>query len=69
MSWDLTDGRDLKYISPEDHKFRWLSHLNDVIVLPLEWPEVDAFYYLKKVRRPLKVDSGHDGLPAIPGNT
>lgn len=48
MSWSLMDERRLKYISPVDREFRWLSHLDDIIVLPLKWPEVNAFYCLEK---------------------
>ncbi|KAK3347902.1 hypothetical protein B0H65DRAFT_422285 [Neurospora tetraspora] len=47
-SWDLIKESGLEYISPVDLEFRWLDHLNGITVLPLEWPEVDAFYYMEK---------------------
>lgn len=47
-SWNLMKEKGLEYISPVDDEFRWFNHLNGITVLPLEWPEVDAFYYMEK---------------------
>lgn len=46
--WNLMKERGLEYISPVDDEFRCLDHQDGITVLPLEWPEVDAFYYMEK---------------------
>ncbi|KAK1774932.1 hypothetical protein QBC45DRAFT_423660 [Copromyces sp. CBS 386.78] len=47
-SWDLMKEKGLEYISPVDQDYRWLNHLSGITILPLEWPEVDACYYMEK---------------------
>lgn len=57
-SSDLMKERGLEYISPVvvDMEDRCLDHRNGITRLPLEWPEVDAFYYMEKFD---KIRSAH----------
>ncbi|KAK3391422.1 hypothetical protein B0T20DRAFT_78781 [Sordaria brevicollis] len=64
----LLKGRGLGYTSPVvvDVEEKCLDHRNGITRLPLEWPEVDAFYYMDKFDK-IRWDRGRQTDVMTPG--